>query len=398
MLQGILAILIGYLLGSVSPAYFLGRILKGIDIRKQRGGNAGATNVYHVLGLWPAVVTVIIDLSKGAGAILLTSLFAPTIFTYFAGIAAVLGHVFPFYLKFKAGQGGATAAGILIYFLVLMGTNHWLSWTAILVVLISGLIFIYITKIGPLCAFPLLFLIIFSLLEMPINLTTGFFLVLIIFALFQIVRLSFKWRAFFVNKISKEQQKELLRWRTLMRPLAILIPIFYILFGKVMILVLIGSVGSVFVLMDLSRLSFKKINVFLLRGSIVKKREQKVFSSMSFFMLACFIILLIFEKNIAIIAILFLIFGDLAAKFMGILFGRRKLFRKSLEGFLAYFAACLLFGFLVTYFLEVSFLMILIGAMAAAIVEVVPIGIDDNFTVGLISASAMYLLKMVGIG
>lgn len=72
MLEEIIAILIGYLLGSISPAYFLGKILKGIDIRKEGSGNAGSRNVYRVLGLGPAIITGVIDLSKGVLAILLT--------------------------------------------------------------------------------------------------------------------------------------------------------------------------------------------------------------------------------------------------------------------------------------------------------------------------------------
>ena len=116
---------------------------------------------------------------------------------------------------------------------------------------------------------------------------------------------------------------------------------------------------------------------------------------MSFFLMACFIILLIFEKEIAIVTIFFLTFGDLAAKCLGILYGRRKIFEKTLEGLLAYFTACLLFGFLFSYSLEISLFMIMIGAASAAIAEVLPIGIDDNFTVGLISASFMHLVKVV---
>ncbi len=97
----------------------------------------------------------------------------------------------------------------------------------------------------------------------------------------------------------------------------------------------------------------------------------------------------------AIVAILFLIFGDLAAKYFGILYGRTRIFGKTLSGFLAYFTACLLVGFLAAYFLEVSFVMILAGSAAAAVVEVLHVGIDDNFTVGLISASVMHLVRAV---
>ncbi len=60
-----LPLLAGYLFGSLNPAYFLGRLLKGIDIRKHGTGNAGTTNVKKVLGVGPAVMTGLFDLSKG---------------------------------------------------------------------------------------------------------------------------------------------------------------------------------------------------------------------------------------------------------------------------------------------------------------------------------------------
>ncbi len=65
MWPGILTILIGCLLGSILPAYFLGKILMGIDIREEASGNAGTRNVFRLMGLGPAVITVVFDLSKG---------------------------------------------------------------------------------------------------------------------------------------------------------------------------------------------------------------------------------------------------------------------------------------------------------------------------------------------
>ena len=398
MLNGLLAILIGYLLGSVSPAYFLSRCLKGVDIRKYGFKTAGASAVYKFIGLVPAVITAIIDLSKGLLAMLIASLFIPyPVFIYLAGLAAILGHIFPFYLGFKGGWGQATAIGIFIYLLVVALINQWFGWLPLLILAVSVIISRLVTRQGFIPGFVFfLFFATFLLLESPFNLNNFFLLIISLLLCAQFFYFIF-WgkRVVLPFKISRENKRELLRWRTLMRPLAVLIPILYVLFGKTIILIIIGSVALVFILMDISRLGFKRFNIFLLKGLIIKEREKRVFSSMSFFTLACFIVILIFSKEIAIIAILFLIFGDLAAKYMGILFGRRRLFSKSLEGFLAYFAVCLLVGFLVAYFLEISFLMILVGAAVAAIIEVVPIGIDDNFTVGLISASAMYLLKGV---
>jgi glycerol-3-phosphate acyltransferase PlsY len=397
MWAGILAVLMGYLIGSILPAYFLGKILKGIDIRKHGSGNAGTRNVYRLMGLGPAVITVIFDLSKGILVILLSSFFVSPLLAYLSGIAVLIGHIFPFYLRFRGGQGGATIAGLFIFFIFTMISHQWFSWTAFLILVLCTLILIYVTHLGALTGlivFP--FLAAFILIESPFNSTTGFVLALILLSWIQLLRQFLGWEIQSLSKgISIDEKKEMGLWRTFLRPLAVLFPLFYFFIGKRFVLILVGIVTLIFIIFDISRLTFKKFNLTLLKSVVIKQREIKVFSSMSFFLLACFIILLIFEKEIAILTIFFLTFGDLAAKCLGILYGRRIIFEKTLEGLMAYFIACLLFGFLWFYFLEISLLMILIGSMAAAIAEVLPIGIDDNFTVGLISASLMHLVKVV---
>lgn len=397
MCPGIIAILIGYLIGSISPAYLLGKILKGIDIRKQGSGNAGTRNVYRVLGLGPAIATVAVDLSKGFLVILLSSLFVSPLFAYLSGIAALIGHVFPFYLRFRGGQGGATCAGILFYFIFIMISNSWLSWASILILVLCTLILIYVTHLGALTGLTIIpFLMTFILLESPINLVTGFVLALLLLGWIQLIRQYLGWEIRNLQEgISDAEKKELRFWRTYLRPFAVLFPLFYLFLGKRFVLILVGTITLAFFIFDISRLTFNELNLTLLRTVVIKQKEIRVFSSMSFFLLACFIIFLIFEKEIAIITLFFLTFGDLAAKYFGILYGRRKIFEKTLEGLLAYFVACLLLGFLWSYFLEIYLSTIIAGAAAAAIAEVLPIGIDDNFTVGLISASIMHMVRVI---
>jgi len=122
------AILLGYLIGSISPSYILGKLLRDIDIREHGDGNAGGMNTYYVLGLRPAIITVVFDLSKGLISMYLATLLgASPICIQLTGMAAILGHVFPFYLKFKGGKGIGTAVGILFYYLYLIIKNDWLS-------------------------------------------------------------------------------------------------------------------------------------------------------------------------------------------------------------------------------------------------------------------------------
>jgi glycerol-3-phosphate acyltransferase PlsY len=118
----VIAIVIGYLLGSFPSAYLVGRLRKGIDIREVGSRNMGAMNVYYEVGLLEAVLVTLADLGKGIGAVLLvrwlsgSPLVSPfDLLTGLTSAAAVIGHVFPIFLKFRGGKGGATAIGILLF-------------------------------------------------------------------------------------------------------------------------------------------------------------------------------------------------------------------------------------------------------------------------------------------
>jgi glycerol-3-phosphate acyltransferase PlsY len=118
----VIAIVIGYLLGSIPSAYLAGRLRKGVDIREVGSKNMGAINVYYEVGLVEAILVTLVDLGKGVGAILLVRWLSDiplgSPFDFLAGLtgaAAIIGHIFPVFLKFRGGKGGATAIGILIF-------------------------------------------------------------------------------------------------------------------------------------------------------------------------------------------------------------------------------------------------------------------------------------------
>lgn len=118
----VIAIVIGYLFGSFPSAYLAGRLRRGIDIREVGSKNMGAMNVYYEVGRLEAALVTLADLGKGVGAILLVrwvsgnSLISQFDFlTGLTGAAAVIGHIFPVFLKFRGGKGGATAIGTLIF-------------------------------------------------------------------------------------------------------------------------------------------------------------------------------------------------------------------------------------------------------------------------------------------
>lgn len=117
---GIIVILIGYLLGSINSAYIITRLVKGEDIRKLGGGNAGGRNVFRSVGLWAAVPVIIWDLGKGAGSVAIAywlldvPIYDVNIYVLLTGIAAIAGHMWSVYLKFTGGNGLAAAIGALV--------------------------------------------------------------------------------------------------------------------------------------------------------------------------------------------------------------------------------------------------------------------------------------------
>src|ERR1700760_5050440 len=78
---GAAGVLIAYLLGSIPTGYLAGKLLKGIDLREHGSGSTGATNVLRTLGKWPALVVLLVDVLKGAGAIIFARWFYPWICT-----------------------------------------------------------------------------------------------------------------------------------------------------------------------------------------------------------------------------------------------------------------------------------------------------------------------------
>lgn len=132
----VLTIVIAYLIGSFSPAYFLGRVINKKDIREYGSGNAGSTNALRVFGKKVAALTLIMDVLKGVIAITIGRYIMGVNGGYLGGLFVVLGHNWPIFLKFKGGKGIATSLGVLFT----------LNWKLGLACLTIGLIFIIFSK------------------------------------------------------------------------------------------------------------------------------------------------------------------------------------------------------------------------------------------------------------
>jgi glycerol-3-phosphate acyltransferase PlsY len=109
-------LLASYLLGAIPTSHLVSRVFARIDLREHGSGNLGATNLYRVLGWKYAIPVALFDIAKGAIPVLV---FAPRVsdselFALACGVAAILGHVFSVFVRFKGGKGVATAAGVML--------------------------------------------------------------------------------------------------------------------------------------------------------------------------------------------------------------------------------------------------------------------------------------------
>ena len=147
---GLLAI--GYLLGSIPSGFWFTRCFGSVDIRRNGSGNIGATNVNRIAGTWPAILTLIADILKGALPVFLAVIMASQtgddnkLYPSLVALSAIAGHMFPIFLKFKeGGKGVATAAGCFSV----------LSPLACIMAGVTFIIVVYITNrvsVGSLCA------------------------------------------------------------------------------------------------------------------------------------------------------------------------------------------------------------------------------------------------------
>lgn len=159
----LICILIGYGFGCVQTAYIVGRLIKKIDVREHGSGNAGTSNVIRVVGRRAGLLVFVADILKAIAAFVLCSLlfggggsFFPSGLPLepglYAGLGVLLGHNFPFFLKFKGGKGIASSLGIML-------AIDWRAAVAVYLVGASILAFtryISLTSLAMALLFPLL--------------------------------------------------------------------------------------------------------------------------------------------------------------------------------------------------------------------------------------------------
>ena len=126
--------LVAYLLGSIPFGLLLTKFSGAGDIREIGSGNIGATNVLRTGRKGLAIATLLLDVAKGCVAVLIGQSFGPDL-AIIAAWGAVLGHLFPVWLKFKGGKGGATALGVGIGLVPILALYAGLTWLAVAILL-----------------------------------------------------------------------------------------------------------------------------------------------------------------------------------------------------------------------------------------------------------------------
>ena len=151
-LAAALWLLASYLVGAIPTSYIAGRLFRGIDLREHGSKNLGATNVYRTLGWRYAIPVGLFDIAKGAVPVLVL---APQVsdsqlFALACGIAAILGHVFSVFVRFRGGKGVATAAGVMLGLTPLALGVAALAW--LVVVALTG--YVSLASIAAAAVFP----------------------------------------------------------------------------------------------------------------------------------------------------------------------------------------------------------------------------------------------------
>lgn len=143
-MQIVLCSLMGYLIGNINPAYILSK-LRGFDIRERGSGNAGASNVTMVMGKKAGAFTAVFDIFKAFAASFIAMELFPQIkcAKIMSGVSCIIGHIFPFLMKFHGGKGLACLGGVILSF------NPTIFCTLLFMELIFALVIDYICIVAP---------------------------------------------------------------------------------------------------------------------------------------------------------------------------------------------------------------------------------------------------------
>ncbi|MEE8437092.1 MAG: phosphatidate cytidylyltransferase [Candidatus Neomarinimicrobiota bacterium] len=182
--------------------------------------------------------------------------------------------------------------------------------------------------------------------------------------------------------------------RKLIHLFNLVIPLFYvfIITDKDTLLIFLAIFTGLFIFIDITRMRLKIVEKLFARLFNAMLRSHELdgkFTGATWVMMGAWLTILIFPKNVAVLSLLFVSFGDIAAALIGMQFGKHKIWGKSWEGFSGGLAVCLFVAWLFPLVpLKIGFA----GALTAMIVEIAPIPLDDNFKMPLAAGGIMMMM------
>lgn len=320
-----LFLVFGYLIGSLSPGYFFGRLVKKVDIRDHNYRNTGATNTYFTVGPVYGVITGFFDFLKTPAVYYLGLRWLDPNVAILVGLAGVVGHIAPFYLGFRGGRGMAS---------------------------LGGLCFISLFYAHPAYT---LFLIIGTIIY-GINISTI---------------------------------KIRLPVRHLLKLGALVFPLSLIVAPKTVVVISIAVLLGVALLVDAVRLLIPAFNErYLRQKEFARIKERKRLSGYSIFLLSALAVISLFSREVAVISLSFFILGDTFAPFsrmIRFLPQRLILGDKTLAGAIVIFTISFIAGLFLRSLtpLDLPLGMIFFGSIAVAILDQFSFLVDDNILVPL---------------
>ncbi|MFH1597670.1 MAG: diacylglycerol/polyprenol kinase family protein [Patescibacteria group bacterium] len=176
-------------------------------------------------------------------------------------------------------------------------------------------------------------------------------------------------------------------------------PIIYLYLTKPQIIILVGAVFLTFLTLEGLRLRNPKLNRWFIKkiGNYLKDKERKNLTSNTFYVASALLAVIFFDKPIAIAALVFFAIGDAMAEIIGLKFGSYRFWHnRSIEGTLAFLVSSILAGILLLQTdLNITFPVMISGAIGATLIEAVSLPIDDNFTIALFSGLVMSMASLV---
>lgn len=183
--------------------------------------------------------------------------------------------------------------------------------------------------------------------------------------------------------------------RKIFRLCGLIFPVMYLFWGRQVLLGVCGSFLLFFLILEVIRFKYPSFNqkLFSYFSSLLKEKEKEKISGTTLFLIATFITILIFPREIAILSLLYLVIGDTLSALVGFSLGRVKIGEKSLEGFLACFSGCLIVGlFLKRMGFSFSLLGLFLSSLGVALIEIFPF-IDDNLSIPLVGGVLLYAFR-----